>query len=175
MKVFLWSKWKEERKANATVEAALVFPIMITMLFGGVDIGMGLLINKKLISASQIAADLITRESFTTDDELDQAIEAARLAMDPYATGSFGIDVAGIQFQGADAQPAVDWRTTVNMLPNGDVLIDAAGLGAENEGVVAVTTVYTFTPPFGDILTGNIQMQEVAYARGRVTPFVSKR
>ena len=167
-------KWYGEEKAIAAVEMALVFPFLITMLFGIVDIGQGILFNKKAISATHIAADLLARNISVSDDDVNQAIEAARLSFDPYPTGSFGIDIAGIQFQGAGADPTVVWRDTQNMAANEDVLTGSIGLGTEDEGVVAVTVVYTFDPPFAGILIGSIDMQEVAYMRGRITPFVSR-
>ena len=167
-------RWYGEEGANAAVEMAFIFPILVTMLFGVVDIGQGLLINKKAISASHVAGDLLARNISASDDDVNQAIEAARLSFDPYPTGTFGIDIAGIQFQGAGADPTVVWRDTQNMEPNGDVLTGSTGLGAEDEGVIAVTVVYTFTPPFAGVLTGNIDMQEVTYVRGRQTPFVSR-
>lgn len=167
-------KWLKDKKANAAVEMALVFPILVTMLFGVVDIGKGLLIDKKAISAAHIASDLLARNISVTDDDVNQAIEAARLAFDPYPTGTFGIDIAGIQFQGAGADPAVIWRDTQNMGPNDEVLTGSTGLGTEDEGVIAVTVVYTYDPPFSGVLTGDIDIQEVAYVRGRITPFVSR-
>ncbi len=176
----LWSfsnicrAWQRDNRANVVIETAFIFPILIVMLMGTMDIGRGLLVNKKVVSAANIAADLIGREESLTDDELNNYIEAAQLAMDPYALGSFGIDVAGIRFVNASADPEVQWRDTVNMPINASVEADADGLGSENEGVVAVTVTYSFTPQFSNIITGTIDMQETAFVRGRITSFVRR-
>ena len=106
--------------------------------------------------------------------DLAQAIEAARLALDPYPTASFGIDIVGVQYQGVAAEPVAVWRETQNMAENGDVLAGSAGLGVENEGVVAVTVVYSYEPPFSGVFAGNVEMEEVTYARGRTPPFVAR-
>lgn len=170
----VFGRWRRGVEAVAAVEMALIFPFLITMLLGIVDIGQAVLMNKKVISAAHIASDLLTRNISVTDDDLAQAIEAARLALDPYPTASFGIDIVGVQYQGVAAEPVAVWRETQNMAENGDVLAGSAGLGVENEGVVAVTVVYSYEPPFSGVFAGNVEMEEVTYARGRTTPFVSR-
>lgn len=167
-------KWKEDDCAVAALEAALVFPIMITMIFGVIDIGNGLLINKKLISASQVASDLIARKIRVDDADINDIVIAARLSMRPFPDNSFGIDIAGIRFTGAAANPTEDWRDTVNMSPNGGAVAGADGLGDEGEGVVAVTVQYTYTPYFSGYFINTLNMQEISYVRGRRTPFVSR-
>lgn len=171
---YLFEKWRRGSEAVAAVEMALIFPFLITMLLGIVDIGQAVLMNKKVISAAHIAADLLSRNITVTDDDLAQAVEAARLALDPFPTASFGIDIVGVQYQTAAADPVAVWRETQNMAENGGVLSGSAGLGVENEGVVAVTVVYSYEPPFSGVFSGNVDMEEVTYARGRITPFVAR-
>lgn len=170
----IFKKWRGKEDGTAAVEAAFVFPIMVTMMMGIIDVGNMLLVNKKLISASQIAADLIARENKVDDDQIDNAISAARQALMPYDTTSFGIDIVGIRFTGSDASPTEEWRDTLNMDGNNDVLAAADGLGEENEGVVAVTVVYEYVPPFSSVAVGTVTMQEVAFLRGRDSPFVNR-
>jgi Flp pilus assembly protein TadG len=55
------ARWGRETEAVATVEAALVFPILLTLLLGTFDMGNGILANQKTIRASQIVADLMSR------------------------------------------------------------------------------------------------------------------
>ncbi len=167
-------RWLLDKKGNVVVETAFIFPILLTMLMGSIDIGMGLLVNKKVISAAHITADLIAREESLNDTELDNYIEAARLAMQPYSLDSFGIDIVGIRFIDEEEEPEVQWRDTVNMAPIDGIEERADGLGKKDDGVVAVTVEYTFTPQFSDIITGAIEMQETAFVKGRITSFVQR-
>ena len=158
----------------AAVEAAFLFPLLILVLCGAYDTGRALLVNQKLITAAQTVADLLAREDEVTDNELEEAVAAGRLSLMPYPIASYGVDVAGIEFVGPSAAPAVDWRDTINAEPNDDILETANGLGLQNEGVLAVTVTYTHTPFFSNVFTGDIEMQEVAYARGRRGLFISR-
>lgn len=169
-----WKKWWIDESAVAAMEAVLIFPVMIIMIFGIMDIGNGLLINKKLISASQVASDLIGRQLTVTDSDINDIVIAARLSLQPFSTDSFGIDIAGIRFDPDSGDPAEEWRDTVGMAPNGDAVASAAGLGDPGEGVVAVTVQYTYEPYFSGYFINTINMQEISYVRGRKSSFVAR-
>lgn len=158
----------------AAVEAAFLFPLLMLILCGTYDVGRGLLVNQKLITAAQTVADLLAREDEVTDAELNEAVAAGRLSLMPYATASYGVDIAGIEFVGASAVPSVDWRDTINAEANDSILEAANGLGAQSEGVLGVTITYTYVPFFANVFTGDLQMQEVAYARGRRGLFITR-
>lgn len=166
-------RWVKDRSALAAMESAFIFPVMMTMLFGVVDIGTSVVINTKVISAAQIASDLVTRQSVITEADITEARLAAEAALEPYFDASdFGIDIAGIRFVEEEAIPEQQWRRTTNMSPNPSAVSDSSGLGLEGEGVVVVTVEYRYAPRFGEFLTGDITMQEVAFVKGRDTPYV---
>lgn len=169
----LFQFWHRE-DGNAAIEAAMLMPLMLVILFGMVDVGTALLVNKKLITATQMTSDLLGREQTISDAELEDAIAAAEMAMMPYDATALGVDIAGIRFVGGGADPTVEWRETRNMTENADVLIESDGLGRENEGVIAVTMEYSYQPFFSSIAVGDIVMQEVAYVRGRSGTFVRR-
>lgn len=158
----------------AAIEAGLLFPVMMMALCGMIDIGGALMANLKVTNSSQIVADLLARDRFTNDAQIADAIVAGRLALNPLNTATYGVDIAGIQYVGATLQPTVRWRETVNMDENDAMLERSAGLGLQNEGVVAVTVRYTFRPFFSGYITGDIQMEEEAYVRGRKGLFVER-
>lgn len=170
----LFKTWLVNEDANAAIEAVMVFPILIAMMFGIIDIGKGIIVNKKVITASHMVSDLLSRDDTVSDSALNDAIVAGELALGPYDTASFGIDIVGIQFIGGSAEPTEIWRDTVNMSENGNAVTGAASLGDEDEGVLAITVEYTYKPPFSSLITGDILMQEVSYVRGRASSFVSR-
>ena len=170
----LFRKWLQRDDAVVAIEAGLLFPILVTILCGITDTGIGLIANQKVINASQTVADLLAREEDVTDSELSDIIIAGRLSLQPYDTTTYGVDVVGIQFNTPALTPTERWRDTVNMEPNMDVLEGSRGLGKEDEGVVAVTVRYYYEPVFSLYIVGGIQMEEVAYVRGRNGLFVTR-
>lgn len=166
--------WIRKDDASAGIEAGLMFPVMMAVLLGVVDIGMGLTVNQKVINAAHMISDLLTREDDITDAELAEAVTGGRLVLMPYNDESFGYDVAGVKFIGKNKVPTVQWRDTFNMAPNAAILTESQGLGEENEGVVVVTVSYHYAPYFSNFVVNEIEMQETAYARGRKGLFVTR-
>jgi Flp pilus assembly protein TadG len=156
----------------AAVEAAMIFPILMTMLLGTFDLGNGILSNQKVIRASQVVADLVTRDMSIDAAGIDESINAGELALNPFPTDTFGVDIVSLRFDG-EAEPIIVWRETRNMSENANVFTDVAALAEENSGVVEVTVRYLFEPVFSGFVVGDIQMVEKAFARGRRSAVVN--
>ncbi|MFN7114806.1 MAG: TadE/TadG family type IV pilus assembly protein [Alphaproteobacteria bacterium] len=158
----------------AAIEAGFLFPMMLTVLCGMIDVGSALIANLKVTTACQIIGDLLAREGTTNDAQIEDAIVAGRLALSPMKTASYGVDVVGIRYLGSDLTPTVIWRETVNMEEGDGIVERSAGLGREDEGIVAVAVTYTFKPFFAGYVMGNVEMREEAFTRGRKGLFVEK-
>lgn len=169
---FIFS-WARREDGVAAVEAALVFPIMLTLLLGTYDLGNAILANQKTIRASQVAGDLVTRERTIDDQGIDDAIEAARLALVPMDATNLGIDIVSISFD-QNERPTIQWRETRGMTADPNVLQRVAGLASPNEGVVVVLVRYNFVPLFANFVTGEIGMEEIAFTRGRKSAVVAR-
>jgi len=171
----LFKKWLKGDEAVAAIEAGFLFPVMLLMMLGTIDVGMGLTISQKVINSCNTFADLLARQTDAdgvNNADLSDAYTGAQLVIGPYSLTPFQYDAVGIQFVGATLTPTAIWRATCKMTANASAVTNAAGLGAQNEGVIAVTVKYIYTPVFTSFVTGNFNMQEVSYARGRKGGFV---
>lgn len=155
----------------ATLESAILLPIMIVILMGMFDIGQAIIINQKVTAASHMAADLITRKTVIDDNDLDDAYGVAQLIIDPYNRDLLGIDIIGIRYDD-DNDPEEIWRTQYNMNENNNLPSSASGLGVDGEGLVAVSTTYTYSPYFSSLIITDLVMEETSYLRGRKNSFV---
>lgn len=168
----IFKRWYKEEEALAAIEAAMVFPVMLIMLLGILDVGNGILANQKCVRASQVVADLVARNSTISQSDLDEAVEAGRLAFEPMDTSSYGVDIVSIRFD-ENANGEIVWRKTVNMTGAADPLASTAALAAANEGVVMVSVRYVFEPIFGKFVSPHLEMSEVAFTRGRSSAVVN--
>jgi Flp pilus assembly protein TadG len=167
-------QWCCRKDGTAAVEAALVFPLLLVMLLGTYDMGNAILSDQKLIRASQVTADLVTRERSVDSAALDEAVEGGELAMTPQNIETYGVDIVSVSFDN-NSNPSILWRETRgNITPDPDILNRVTELAEPNGGVVIVVVEYTFEPIFGDFVFGDIPMQEVAFARGRQSAVVSR-
>jgi Flp pilus assembly protein TadG len=177
--------WLKKDDASAAIEAGFLFPVMVTIMLGVVDVGIAITINQKVVNASHEMVDLLTRGKTVTNALLNDAVVAAQLSIQPYDTASMGYDVEGVYLLGVTATPTLApcgapcgaWNDTANMGRNTAVAatLAAAGyVGAQDEGLIAVTVKYTYTPLFTQFLTGSFDIQEVSFARGRFGGFITR-
>jgi hypothetical protein len=165
-------KWLREETGLAATEAALIFPLLMTLLLGTFDLGYGILAAQKSIRASQVTADLIARHKSANDGKIEEAIQAGELSLWPFVTEDrYGVDIVSIEFDD-EGEPVILWRETRRMSPNDDVLESLEGLGGPGEGLLAVTIVYQYNPVFSGFVIDEMTFQEVSYVRGRLSPTI---
>lgn len=159
-------RYATEEKGNALTETVILFPILTILLIGCYDLGQGIYMNQKTIASSQIIGDLIARNRSVDMDTVEDIIRAGELAFEPYPITTFGYDIISVQFD-EDGDPVVLWRITENMPPNNAALASADGLVAEGDGLVIVSVRYIYDPFFTNFVVSEINMEEVAFFKGR--------
>lgn len=181
--MILWLRKKsvdylKGREGLSAPETAMIFPILLTFLLGIYEIGMGVMSNQKAIRASQITADLLSRERSVSNADITEALEAARQAVLPLDDTHLGIDVVSVEY-GIDSagNETIDtlWRETQNMNADTAVLTDLSGLGDSGEGALAVVVKYKYEPIFSNFLFDTIEMREVAFVRSRKSSVIVKQ
>lgn len=166
------SRFCDDESGNALAETAILFPVFLGLLMTLYDLGQGIVINQKSIKSSQIVADLIARNREVDMNTVDDIVRAGRMALEPYDTSDYGYDIVSVLFND-DGDPEIQWRITDNMLPNNDALLTVENiLELESEGIVIVSTEYTYNPYFSNFVVDSVPMREVAFLRGRGSSLV---
>lgn len=165
--------WKNEN-GIAAIEVSMILPVLLTILLGMVDMGHGMMVKKKVIGATQIVGDLLTRQSSVSNSDIADAIIAGQLAMAPYAVENFGVDIASIQYIGDQADPTILWRETFNMSPNDSATNYVNGMGGKGDGIMVITVEYTFEPMFAGFIMDEFVMRQVSFTRGRRSTLVRR-
>jgi Flp pilus assembly protein TadG len=124
---------RDERGVSA-IEFALIFPLMITMYLGAVDISQVLTADRKITTLASTAADLVAQAETLSAADLADIYDAASEIVMPFSEADLSIVITSIEIDGG-GDPAVDWsnafngtaRATVSDLtiPNG--MIEAGG------------------------------------------------
>jgi Flp pilus assembly protein TadG len=167
-------KWFKEDSAFAATEFALIFPVLFSLLMGTYDMGQAMIINQKVMTASQVTADLIARVPIATQQDIDDAIEAGRLAMSPYNGAELEYEILSIRFDN-NGDLVTECQVTsagYNEETGGDMTSTMDQLANPGEGVLGVTMQYTYVPFFWEFLIDEFNMSEVAYTRGRKSSVV---
>lgn len=90
-------------RGAAAIEMALVFPLMVFMYFGLVDLTGLVSLNRKVTYASDVMADLVTRSNTSIlKTEIDDYYNAINMVMAPRAISSVRVEVFGFRIAGAN-------------------------------------------------------------------------
>lgn len=176
MKTRVASRIMESLRRNrgtASVEFALVAPIMIAIFLGVIELTGLLLVERKIIAATETVADLISQESVVTPQEIDDVVTAAQRIFDPYPSLALTVNIASVRYNTDTGAPELEWqRITGAGFGDSSVLTQVTELGKAGEGVVVAYLTYTYTPVFGSLITGTVLLDETAFLRPRRSPVV---
>lgn len=167
-----------DRRGVAAVEFAFVFPILLVLYMGSVEITDALAINKRVGKVASSVADLITQSDVTTRAELRSIAEIGEAILYPYRETSPVITMVGIRMDDTPTATArVAWSARYSgggmstPLQVGSVITVPASLRVQDSFVVMTETQLRYKPIVTYVSEGNgiINMGETFYLRPRLS------
>lgn len=168
-----WARrFRDDVRAVAAVEFALIVPLLITLYLGTIEAATLYSADHKVATVASTMADLVSREkaeiSTTT---LDKYFEAAETIMHPYATTGL-VQVVSLLNIDADGVATVEWsvphgtgegRAVDSVYPlDADSKINT--LAREASGWLVVSEItYEHEPIVGFVITDTIRLHHVQY------------
>jgi Flp pilus assembly protein TadG len=160
------------REGAAIVEFSLIFPIMVVMFLGLVEFGEAFAVSRRLTNSASTVSDLVAQVRTVSTGDLNDIARVAEEIVKPYRTANLGLVVSSVRAD-KDNATTVAWSyahgTGATARAQGAAFALPAGLTEANSSIIAVETVYQFTPSVGMFLTGPIELSGVAYFRPRVS------
>lgn len=102
--------WKDMRGV-AAIEMAIIFPVMIILYIGLVDITNLLMVNRRVTLTTSTLADLVTQaDSTITMADIDGVFESARSIFEPMAVDGISLNLWA--FRMVDGSPELQWQYT---------------------------------------------------------------
>jgi Flp pilus assembly protein TadG len=148
------------RSGIAAVEFAFVLPIMLLIYFGTVELGQGVMVERKITALARAVGDLTaqSRSVKLTDTEFETIFDAADTVMMPYTEVAPSMIVSSVVIDGAGVAK-VCWSKHRNgtALPKGNVSVPAA-MRVPKTSFIMATAAYDFTPVIGYVVTGTIRI-----------------
>lgn len=162
--------FQADQRGVAATEFGLILPILILLLFGTVEIGNALLLDKKVTMASQTAADLVAQQKVVTGTDIVNIWAAIDNIILPYPIADTSYTVISVVAD-EDGNQSIDWQQTRGGAEVDEITVPAGMLG-EDESVIIATITYQYTPVFGDLLFSDFAITDVAYLRPRTVDAV---
>lgn len=135
-----FQNWRRSERGASAIEFALIFPLIVMIYVGMIDLHLYVSTNRKIANAADTVGDLVTQSVSTISAAtIDDMFKAARLALKPMAEDAVGIDV--LDYRIVDGALKQQWRRKSSSGP-ACTAPDTSGLTAlmtaDNDIVIAV-------------------------------------
>ncbi|MBB4266361.1 TadE/TadG family type IV pilus assembly protein [Roseospira visakhapatnamensis] len=156
-------------RGTVAIESALIFPVLVTMLLGMVEITHYLEASRKATITAQTVADLVAQQAVHDDASIADIRTAAVLMMQPLATDpdKLTMAVASVGFD-AGKDLRILWQHNSG---NGSVTIDPAladGLSDAGESVIIAVVQHDYESFLKYIIKEPRLLDQMSFARPRI-------
>jgi Flp pilus assembly protein TadG len=166
-----------DARGNALVEAALVFPILISLFLGISEFSEALTVSRRVEAAAGTSADLVARLKTVTTDDLTQIKPMIDKMLSPFPTAPLGLVITSVVADD-DNETTVAWSHAegagVSARAEGAPVALPPGLTEPNTSVIFAEVRYTFHSTLATLIAGGVPMQAEAYMRPRLAAQVEK-
>jgi Flp pilus assembly protein TadG len=144
----------DERGVSA-IEFVLIFPLLVTMLAGTVDIGQALTVSRKMNQVVSTLGDMTSQQGAWTTSDIDAIIAGTATIIEPFSTTDLQIDLVVLDVN-ASLVATVNWgrgynKTALTKNAASPVTIPT-NIAQSGVQLIAVKATYTLTTPFSKLL-----------------------
>jgi Flp pilus assembly protein TadG len=172
----------DDRSGLAAVEFAMIFPIMVVMVFGVVELSAAISADRKATLVARTLSDLTSQMASVANADLTNFGQAAKAIMTPYPPSPLISSITQVYVDKTTAVARVQWSKGLTIDTSGTVAIAATAPHNPGDVVVLPSTLtaakgtyviwsevsYKYTPAVGYMLakTG-ITFKDAAFTRPR--------
>lgn len=161
----------------AAIEFALALPLLMTLLFGAVEVTRYILVTQKIEKVSSSLSDVVAQSATMSTAQLAQIITAAGQVMLPYDFEADGYAIISSVTKTGSAAPVVNWQ-----YKGGGGYVQPSKIGAvgatatmpagftmvDKENVIVAEVFYSYKPLFSGMIYGNSQMYRTSIYKPRL-------
>jgi hypothetical protein len=164
----------KDRRGVAAAEFALIAPALIFLIMGVLEMSFRFRASEEATRYVHQVADIVSRETELTEDDLQELFDASIFMMKPLdTTDDLDLDISSVGFEGTDAEPAILWRRVAGTEVSFD-LPETQGMGIEDESIIRIGVRYSYQSVLTELFGGGaMAIEKSAYARPRVERKVS--
>jgi Flp pilus assembly protein TadG len=171
-----------DRSGLAAVEFAMIFPMMVVMFFGVLELSSAIAVDRKATLVARTLSDLTSQMASVANADLLSFGETAKAIMTPYPVSPLTSSITEVYVDSVSGVARVQWSKGLTIGPTGVVAI--APTNPHNPGDVVVLPLtlvvakgtyviwsevtYTYTPAIGYVVSKlGMPFNDAAFTRPR--------
>jgi hypothetical protein len=148
------SEFARDMRGVAAIEMAFIFPVMIILYIGLVDVTNLLMVNRRVTLTTSTLADLVTQaDSTITTADIDGVFESARAIFEPMPVDGISLNLWAFRME--DGSPTLQWQytngVTCGSAPEGGD--DMESLMEDGNDIIVGRVCYTQEAILGSLFT----------------------
>lgn len=157
-----YQRFSRSDQAIALVEFALLLPVLILLLFGTAEFSQAYHEKQKLLRATNIIGDLITRQAVQTRGQINQIIRAAEAVVDPNNPNRLSVKITAIAPDPDTGEYHVAWSHTRRAAADitGNVFELPEQHRTDAAFLIVVTLTSTYSGQFTNLFIDSIDMTQ---------------
>jgi Flp pilus assembly protein TadG len=168
--------WRD-RSGQALVEAALVFPMLISVFLGVSEFSQAFTVKRRLETAANAAADLVARTASVATADLTGTKAMIDEILKPYSTTPLGLTISSVVAD-QDNATRVAWSyaqgSGATARTSGAAVTLPPDLTEPNSSIIFAEVNYTFRSTLAHLIIGDVAFTAEAYLRPRASAQVTK-
>ena len=142
--------FRENDEGVASIEFAIIAPIMIAMYLGLAEVAAAISVDRRISHGTNVAGDMATQQPEILLADIEEVVSAALRVMDIGDISNVSMDIESFILPAVDEAPESRGRIRVNRSVGNFSNFDAATLDTQilnaNSGVVVTRVNYKYTP-----------------------------
>jgi len=162
-------RFVRDRAGVSAVEFALILPILLVLLFGGIEVTDALTVQRKVTHVTSTLSDLIAQSKTISASEMDDILEAAAAVITPYSDAKLKIKLTGVTVD-ANGKATVAWSRAKNdtAYTKGATIALPTAVVDPSSFIVTGEVHYSYSPVVGYVMTGTFDLSDTFYLRPRL-------
>ena len=147
----IFKRFRDEHHGTAAVEFALIFPVLLIIYFGLIELSNALETKRKVENAANLTGMLVAQATTVNNAYIDNVFEATRMAFEPINVAPLKVVVTSVvrEFVNGNYVNRVAWSeshgTGASSRAVGSVLNPPGNILADNRGIILTEVEYTYS------------------------------
>ncbi|MBV1836460.1 pilus assembly protein [Acetobacter estunensis] len=155
--------WRCQRGA-AAIEFALLLPVLVMMLVGGITLEDAVIVSRKVTAAARTLANVTTQYTTMAESDVSLVLSASKLVLEPYSTTPAGMVVSELSVTSAGTGTVVWSRasgTATARATGSTVTVPTDSSTASTSYLIYAEVSYAYVPSLASaFMSKNLTLSE---------------
>lgn len=160
----------------ASIEFAMILPLMLVMFFGTLEFSTGIAVDRKVTLVARTLSDLTSQASSVNDTDLANFTATADAILTPYSSTPLRSTVTEVWIEPSTGNARVQWSKGSAAHNTGDIVTipsqliakDATGKVLASQYLILSEVSYRYVPTIGYVMAkAGVNLADVSYTRPR--------